>query len=49
MTKRLRDVFTPGGQPDVTYVGREHLKLESTLDTAIEQGYALIVVTGATK
>lgn len=45
----LKDVFTPGGQPSVTYVGREHLDLEGALNKALNQGYALNVVTGPTK
>lgn len=48
-TVRLKDVFTPGGQPSITYVGREHLNLEQSLTKAIQQGYALNVVTGPTK
>jgi len=27
----LKDVFVPGGQPSITYVGREHLGIEQTL------------------
>lgn len=45
----LRDVFTPGGQPSVTYVGREHLDLEGIVRKAMKQGFALNVVTGPTK
>ncbi len=45
----LRDVFTPGGQPSVTYVGREHLDLEGMLNKALKQGFTLNVVTGPTK
>ncbi len=46
---RLRDVFTPGGLPSVTYVGREHLELETKLSDAVVRGFAFIVVTGPTK
>lgn len=49
MSVRLKDVFTPGGQPSVTYVGREHLQLESAIKKVLEQGYTLNVVTGPTK
>lgn len=45
----LKEVFTPGGQPSVTYVGREHLNLEGELRKYIAKGFALIVVTGPTK
>lgn len=49
MSVRLKDVFTPGGQPSVTYVGREHLQLEGAIKKVLEQGYTLNVVTGPTK
>lgn len=49
MKVRLKDVFTPGGQPHVTYVGREHLQLEGAIKKVLEQGYTLNVVTGPTK
>lgn len=49
MATVLRDVFTPGGQPSVTYVGREHLDLEGSLKKVLMQGFTLNVVTGATK
>lgn len=45
----LKEVFTPGGQPSITYVGREHLNLEGELKKYIAKGYALTVVTGPTK
>lgn len=45
----LRDVFTPGGLPSVTYVSREHLQLEKKLHDALARGYAFNVVTGPTK
>ncbi len=46
---RLRDVFTPGGLPSVTYVSRDHLELEKKLSDAAVRGFAFIVVTGPTK
>ena len=49
MSVKLKDVFTPGGQPSVTYVGREHLRLEDTIKKVLEQCYTLNVVTGPTK
>ncbi len=52
MTKpvlKLKDVFTPGGQPTLTYVSRDHLKLEEKLEAALARGFAVNVVTGPTK
>lgn len=46
---KLREVFTPGGQPSVTYVSRDHLNLERRVKQAIAKGYSINVVTGATK
>lgn len=46
---KLKQVFTPGGQPSVTYVSREHLQLEAAVEKALARGYAIIVVTGPTK
>lgn len=46
---QLKDVFTPGGLPSVTYVGREHLELEKKIANARAKGYAFNVVTGPTK
>lgn len=45
----LKEVFTPGGQPSVTYVSREHLGLEKKVRDALIRGYAINVVTGPTK
>lgn len=45
----LKDVFTPGGLPSVTYVGREHLELEKKISNARAKGFAFNVVTGPTK
>lgn len=45
----LRQVFTPGGQPSVTYVGREHLNLEDAVREPLIRGYSINVVTGPTK
>ena len=33
---QLKDVFTPGGQPSVTYVSRSHLGLEQKVMEAKE-------------
>jgi hypothetical protein len=46
---QLRDVFTPGGLPSVTYVGRDHLELETKILDAVARGYSFNVVTGPTK
>jgi hypothetical protein len=46
---QLREVFTPGGLPSVTYVSREHLKLEQALSEGLARGFSFIVVTGPTK
>jgi hypothetical protein len=46
---QLREVFTPGGLPSVTYVSRGHLQLENSLNEALARGFSFIVVTGPTK
>jgi hypothetical protein len=46
---RLNEVFTPGGLPSVTYVGRDHLELEKSVADALARGFAFVVVTGPTK
>ena len=46
---KLKDVFTPGGQPSITYVSREHLGLEQRVKRALMKGYSINVVTGPTK
>jgi len=46
---KLRDVFTPGGQPSITYVSRDHLNLERRVKQAIAKGFSINVVTGPTK
>jgi hypothetical protein len=46
---KLRQVFTPGGFPSVTYVSREHLNLEKRLQGALARGHGIITVTGPTK
>ena len=46
---QLNEVFTPGGLPSVTYVGREHLDLERKIARALAKGFAFNVVTGPTK
>ena len=45
----LKHVFTPGGQPSVTYVSRGHLGLEQRVKDALVRGYSINVVTGPTK
>lgn len=46
---QLRDVFTPGGLPSITYVSRDNLELERKLHEALARGFAFVVVTGPTK
>lgn len=48
-SRRLEDVFTPGGQPSVTYVDRGHLGLEAALRKAIALPNTIVSLTGATK
>ncbi|MDF2494573.1 hypothetical protein [Sphingomonas sp.] len=48
-TLKLKEVFTPGGQPSITYVSREHLGLEKRVKDALSRGYSINVVTGSTK
>lgn len=45
----LEDVFTPGGQPVVTYVGRDHLGVESSVKKALAQKSIIVSLTGTTK
>jgi hypothetical protein len=45
----LKQVFTPGGQPSVTYVSRSHLGLEQRVGDALSRGFSINVVTGPTK
>src|SRR4051812_2831453 len=45
----LEQVFTPGGEPSVTYVGREQLGLENKVQSALQRRHAFIVVSGLTK
>lgn len=45
----LNEVFVPGGQPTVTYVPRDSLALEDSLNRAIDRGHSLVSVTGPTK
>jgi len=49
MSLKLKDVFTPGGIPSITYVDREELQLEDKIRNALIRGFAINVVTGATK
>lgn len=46
---RLKQVFTPGGLPTVTYVNRENSGLEKQLRSALAKGHSIICVTGSTK
>jgi hypothetical protein len=46
---QLREVFAPGGMPSVTYVGRDHLKLEDKIKRALARGFSFNVITGPTK
>ncbi len=45
----LSEVFTPGGQPSITYNDRAHLGLEAALKKAISMQTAIVSLTGATK
>ncbi|MGE7207687.1 hypothetical protein ACQKJZ_18685 [Sphingomonas sp. NPDC019816] len=46
---KLNDVFTPGGQPSVTYNDRAELGLEPALRKAVALGTTIVSLTGATK
>ncbi|WP_165322603.1 AAA family ATPase [Rhizorhabdus phycosphaerae] len=46
---KLNDVFTPGGQPSITYNNRAHLNLEPALKKAIALATTIVSLTGATK
>src|SRR6266851_286567 len=46
---QLREVFTPGGLPSVTYISRDHLELEKKVGEGLARGFAFVVVTGPTK
>lgn len=46
---KLKDVFTPGGQPSITYVDRSHLGIEKTLRKAISLPSTIVALTGPTK
>lgn len=46
---KLKEVFAPGGMPSVTYVDREHLKLEAKIERAVSRGFSFNVITGPTK
>ncbi|SCD22806.1 hypothetical protein [Brucella inopinata] len=47
--EKLNDVFTPGGQPSVTYVDRNHLGIEQKLKKSIDLPNAIVALTGPTK
>lgn len=49
MSLKLKDVFTPGGIPSITYVDRQGLQLEEKIRNALVRGFAINVVTGPTK
>ena len=44
----VREVFTSGGTPTVTYVQRDHLHLESQVGEALNS-HSFIIVSGPTK
>ncbi len=46
---KLNEVFTPGGQPSVTYVDRKHLGIESKLRKAVDLPNVIVALTGPTK
>lgn len=46
---QLTDIFTPGGQPSVTYVARSELGLEASLRKATALATTIVSLTGATK
>jgi hypothetical protein len=43
------EVFTPGGEPSVTYVSRDQLRLETKVRSALRRKHVFIVVSGPTK
>lgn len=43
------NVFVAGGQPSVTYVGREHLKIEDNLRRALKVPNQIVSLAGPTK
>lgn len=43
------DIFVPGGMPDLTYVNRKELNLESKLQREVDEGYKIVCITGQTK
>src|SRR4051812_14577473 len=45
----LNDVFTPGGQPSITYVSRPGLNIEGSLSKALAQRNIIVSLTGPTK
>lgn len=46
---KLNEVFTPGGQPSITYVDRGHLGIEKTVRKAISLPNTIVALTGPTK
>jgi hypothetical protein len=49
MMAQVSDVFVAGGMPSLTYVGRDHLNLESDLLYHLSEGFKITCVTGPTK
>jgi hypothetical protein len=45
---KLKEVFSRG-MPTVTYVGREHLRLEQELRKAVAKGHTILAITGPSK
>jgi hypothetical protein len=48
-SRKLNEVFTPGGQPSITYVDRGHLGLEASLRKAVALPSTIVSLTGQTK
>ena len=46
---QLNEVFTPGGQPSITYVSRAGLNIEAALKKAVSQRNIIVSLTGPTK
>jgi hypothetical protein len=46
---KLNEVFTPGGQPSVTYISRKGLNIEADLKKAVAQQNSIVSLTGPTK
>ena len=46
---KLREVFIAGGQPELTYVPREHLRLEDRIAEYLDEKYKVLSISGPTK